>query len=374
MKNTAFIIHRDNLIRKYLTESNIDNNESLYGQYTMVSSNLANYLPEIDAKKHMQLFIQLLIHKKLSKLEQAAEEALSYLTTENLTEDTLQYLREKPAIICTFHTGSYRMINMFLVKMKIPFTLVIGKSILEREGQAYYSLFTSLKGDFRNDGFKIIDAENAQSGLQMIRELKKGRVLLLFLDGNSGAGTATVKNENACIINFLYQQLYARTGIGYLGHAAQVPIFPVINYRPSWNEIRLKFYEAILPDNNEDRGQFAKRAIQMLYDHVATIIRKYPEQWEAWLYLHKVAKISNQLAPKSGKKTGEFLSFNFESFGLFKINSKPFLFQKGNYTSYPIDICLFSSLWKSMSEPVACQKFKPHELNELHKRGVLHYL
>lgn len=373
MKNAAFIIRRDNLIRRYLTESNIDNNESLYGQYTVVSSNLVNYLPEIDAKTHMQIFLHLLIHKQLSKLEQGAEEALTYLTTENLTDDMLKYLRENPAIICTFHTGSYRMINMFLVKMKIPFTLVIGKSILSQEGQDYYSLFRSLNSETGEDGFRIIDAENAHSGLQMIRELKKGRVLLLFLDGNSGAGINTVKNENACIVDFLHQQIYARTGIGYLAHSVQVPIFPIINYRPSWNDVRLLFCEAILPHAEEERVEFAKRTIQLLYDHVAPIIRKYPEQWEAWLYLHKAAKISNQATPKRGKKTGEFLSFNIESFGLLKINSEPFLFQKGNYTSYPIDICLFSNLWKSMSEPVAIRNFKPHELDELHRRGVLHY-
>ena len=374
MKNTPFIIHRDNLIRKYLNESAIENNESLYGQYTMVSSNLANYLPEIDPQKHMQLFIRLLIHKQLSKLEQGAEEALTYLTVENLTDEKLNYLRNRPAIICTFHTGSYRMINMWLVKRKIPFTLVIGKTILEQEGQDYYSLFSSLKENNREDNFKIIDAENAHVGLQMIRELKQGRVLLLFLDGNSGAGSATVENGNACIVDFLHQQIHTRTGIGYLAHAIQVPVFPVINYRPSWNDVRLLFCEPISPDASEDREKFAKRVTQSLYDLVAPIIKKYPEQWEAWLYLHKVARISNPIAPESSKKTGEFLSFNLKSFGLFTINAKPFLFQKNNYTSYLIDTCLFSNLKRSISEPVANHEFKLQELKELHKRGVLLYV
>jgi hypothetical protein len=47
----------------------------------------------------MKLHVRLLIHKKLSKLEQGAAEALSYLKTENLPAHNLDVLKSKPALI-----------------------------------------------------------------------------------------------------------------------------------------------------------------------------------------------------------------------------------------------------------------------------------
>ena len=164
-----YTIKRDNLIREYLNEDVIKGNEFLYGQYTIVSANLLNFLPEIDSNTHMKLFAQLLVHKQLSKLEQGSAAALSYLGTENLSTDSLDALRNKPAIICTFHTGSYRIINLFLVQNKVPFALAIGNSIMAAEGEDYISIYNSLAGESNNTGFTIIYAENPKRGLRMLR-------------------------------------------------------------------------------------------------------------------------------------------------------------------------------------------------------------
>ena len=156
MSNIDFLIQRNNLTRQNLNEEAIKNNEFLYGQYNIVSANLLNFLPEINPKTHMKLFVRLLIHKQLSKLEQGSPEALSYLKTENLHTDNLEALKSKPAIICTFHTGSYRIINTFLIKHKIPFSLTIGSSIIASEGGDYHSIYNSLFGQDEKAGFSII--------------------------------------------------------------------------------------------------------------------------------------------------------------------------------------------------------------------------
>ena len=166
-----YTIKRDKLIREHLNEAVIKDKESLYGQYNIVSANLLNFLPEIDSNTHMKLFMQLLVHKQLSKLEQGSAAALSFLRTENLSTGSLDALRNKPAIICTFHTGSYRIINSFLVKNKVPFALAIGNSIMAAEGDDYISTYNPLAGEDNNPGFTIIDAEHPKSGLRMLREL-----------------------------------------------------------------------------------------------------------------------------------------------------------------------------------------------------------
>ncbi|MBN8877027.1 MAG: hypothetical protein J0I32_05730 [Sphingobacteriales bacterium] len=374
MSTIDFISKRDALIRHYLTEEAIKENEFLYGQYTIVSANLSNFLPEIDCGRHINMFSQLLLHKQVSKLEQGSVAAHNFLKTENLTTRTMDLLRSKPSIICTFHTGSYRIINTFLIQNKIPFTLAIGSSILAAEGEDYYSVYNSLAGDDKNNAFSIIDAENPKSVLQMLRELKSGRNLLLYLDGNSGAGTATTKNENRCAVNFLEQQIFARKGIGFLAHAVNVPIIPVINYRQEWKDIRLRFYDPILPDLDEMRDKFAVSVTQQLYDTVSPVIRQYPEQWEAWLYLHKVANVSNQIPPLKGKPDGMFVRFNLNDYGIFKVNKRSFIFQKSNYTSYPISASLYEILMCSVEHPVNKKDIQRSVLVELEEKGVLHYL
>lgn len=374
MSATNFIVKRNEIVQHYLKESLVNNDDNLYGQYTIVSANLSNYLPNLDPDKHMELFVNLMIHKKVSKLEQTDMTGLQYLQAEGFWDDASNLLRNQPSIICTFHTGSYRMLNLFLAKMQIPFTLVVGNSIMQEEGNDYISIYNDAIGHKNIEGLKIIDAESPKSALLMLRELKRGRSLVLYLDGNTGAGVATSKNNNQCLVNFLHQQLFARKGIAFLAHVANVPIIPVINYRKSWNDVRLKFHPPMAPDQNIDRERFAMETTQHLYDLVSEVVRSYPEQWEAWLYLHKVANIINKRTSPQGQSNGSFLKFDLSRFGVFKINKNSFLFQKDTYTSFPINHSLFRQLKKNIKNPINPADIKKEYLEELCENGVLIYL
>ncbi len=374
MNKSSLISARNKIIQHYQESFIVQNDEFLNGQYTMVSANLSNYLPAIDAREHINIFTELLIHKKISHLEQGSEEALNFLTVEGLSNETLNSLKEKPFIICTFHTGSYRLINLFLAKNNIPFALVTGKTILEKEGDSFISLYKRMTPNNTGNSLKIIDAETPQSGLQMLRELKKGRNLLLYIDGNSGAGTVTSKNDNRCIIQFLDQRIFARKGIGYLAHTANVPILTAVNYRESWNDVRLMFHDPIIPDPTIDRALFARDTTQKIYDLVSETVQKFPEQWEAWLYLHKTAHVSPSDLPSNEKYSGTQVEFNLRHYGIFKIESSSFLFKKSTYTSYPIDPSTYDILNNCMRHPVPVQQIESCIFTQLHQNGVLLYL
>lgn len=365
-----YIINTGTNISEYLTKNFIENDPNLYGQYTIVSANLTNYLPEIDSSDHMDIFIRLLTHKKLSKLEQGDLEALKRLTVEGFS-DTVHTALTKGGIISTFHTGSYRMVNLFLAKNNIPFTLVIGQAIIEQEGNEYISIFQDLFKDSNSDHFRIVDAESRSSGLRILRELKEGRILLLYMDGNSGAGMETAANENHCAIDFLGQQLFARKGIGHLAYIADVPILPVISYRPAWNDIRIKFSEPILPNRAIEREGFSLTVTQHLYNQASLIIRDYPEQWESWLSLHRIAKISRQSPLPAITTSGNIATFNLRHFGLFQIGKESFLLRKSLYQSYAIKCSLFQQLKRSIGQPVNIDDFEPEIWDELIENRVL---
>jgi lauroyl/myristoyl acyltransferase len=377
MHNQSYTAARNNLVNNFTESLKIKEDEYLNGQLNMVSAALVNYLPEISVDRHEAIFKNVLLHKKLSILEQSTYEALDAVEMENMTDEILCQLKNKPTIICTFHTGSYRVLNLFLTKNKIPYSLVMGKEIVQQEGAAFQSLYKGLPGDNAAADFNIIDAEKPTVGLQMLRELKKGRSLLLYIDGNTGAGAATTKNDNRCVVNFLNQQLFARKGIAFLAHAAGVPIITAACYRTSWKNIKLKFFDPIFPDAGKERDLFAEQATQQIYDLLAPLVKKYPEQWEAWLYIHKVASIINTAVkpaiPKNKPVVSEKISLDSFRFGIFKLNGTCFLLRKGTYSFYEINNQLYDLLTTCNNAPVKRTSMDDILFNQLYEQGVIHY-
>jgi lauroyl/myristoyl acyltransferase len=377
MRQLTYIEERDKLVNNFTAGIKVKQDEYLNGQMNMVSAALGNYLPAIDIHQHDSIYKDILLHKKLSVLEQSTYESLDYVEMENCNDDILFLLKNKPTIICTFHTGSYRLLNLFLMKHKIPYSLVIGEEVVQREGIQFQSIYNSLPGNANENNFNIIDAEKANVGLQMLRELKRGRSLVLYMDGNTGAGAATTKNDNRCIVDFLHQQLYARKGIAFLAHAADVPIITVTCYRKSWENIRLKFFDPIFPDKSKERNLFAQETTQKIYDLVATIIKTYPEQWEGWLYIHKVANIINIDKTSNCKKVStptEKISLDSLRFGIFKINGTSFLLRKGSYSFYTINDDLYDVLEKCSNGPVKKNCMEDSLFNQLYEQGVINYV
>jgi hypothetical protein len=253
----------------------------------------------------------------------------------------------------------------------------MGEAIVQQEGDCFRNLYSNLPGMNNAGGFKIINAEDPHVGLQMLRELKKGRSLLLYIDGNTGAGAATTKNDNRCVINFLGQQLFARKGIAYLAHTARVPIVTVACYRHSWQDIRLKFYTPILPDATMDKTLFAERTTQYIYDQVSPLIKAYPEQWEGWLYIHKSAKIIQQPHRNPRIKNiapTEKIGFDSFRFGIFKLKGVPFLLNKNTYAFYEINKELYDLLTVCNHASVKREKIDNALFNKLYEQGVIAYV
>ena len=68
-------------------------------------------------------------------------------------------------------------------------------------------------------------------------------------------------------------------------------------------KIECDTFDPIVPDSNKERNVFAEETTQQIYDLAAPLIKAYPEQWEGWLYIHKVANIINETTMSySGKK------------------------------------------------------------------------
>lgn len=355
-------------VEKKYSGLNIYDDGALARSYNVVSAALANFLPDIPFSKHEEIFRNVLLHRHLSTLEQGSEDLLNACTLEGFADGRLSFLKSGPCIICTFHLGSYRLLNLLLAKHNIPFALVVSENVVETQGK----VFADLHQQFSQTDMTLISAEAPGSALKMLKELKKGKNLLIYIDGNVGAGKQTIDNENSCSIPFLNQKIQARKGVGFLAHAAGVPVLPVICYRKSLHDVRLRFFNPVYPNKNEDRDTFAKALVKTLYDLFAPYARTYAEQWEAWLYLPKVAQLVNPFpasttpCPPPGK-----VLFNTHRFGLFKTPGKNYIFDKSSFVSYPINDVLYTMLSRATVVPTERNSFEKNTLEDLCTNGVL---
>jgi lauroyl/myristoyl acyltransferase len=377
MQLEDYLIQRNEIVNNFSKKSKVWQEDIMIAKFNIVSACLSNYLPNIPEEEHKQIFKNIFLHQKLSMFEQSFYELPDYVAYENLNAQIWNLLKKRTSIICTFHTGSYRLINLFLAKNKIPFSLVVSKDVIANQGSSFKEMFNELNNSENNqEALKLIDAEFPNSLLQMIRDLKNGRNLVIYIDGNSGSGNETINNNNNCVINFLDKKIYARQGIGFLSYRMQVPILTVASYRESLNEIKLKFFDPIFPDIEQDRDTFIKSTTQNVYNLIAPIIKKYPEQWEAWLYLHKVADTTENIFDISSESTifpeaDDRFRFNSSCFGIFKIIKDCFLFKKSNYKSYKITDSVYDVLNMSLTEPIVRNQIFIAEFAEIYKSKVL---
>jgi lauroyl/myristoyl acyltransferase len=376
MMNNNYVVERNKIANSFSHKLKVWENDFISGTFNLVSAGLLNYLPQLDCTEHEDIFRNILLHQRLSILEQEHLETLDCVTCEEFTKHKQDLLRKGGAIICTFHTGSYRIINQILIKHKISFTLVVAKSIIDSQGEQFASLYKRFSGNDDDGLFGLIDAESPSSGLQMLREIKKGRNLVLYIDGNSGAGNNDNGKDNLCDIRFLSQRIFARKGIAFLSHIARAPILTVACYRKSLDDIRLRFFAPIYPDTNSGREIFSQTATQKIYDFIAPLIAAYPDQWEGWLYLHKVANIvhSFETPPKENAVTTVSeeakLILNMKEYGVFKMLDDFYLFKKSSYTSFVIDKDVYSLLRCAISKPVRKKGIDAALFTQLYENNV----
>ena len=349
----------------------IERNTNLQRQSHLVSAALLNYLPSISYKNHGQIFREILLHQKLSLIEQGLPEILHDAHYENL-DAAIKFLKKTPSIICTFHLGSYRLINLVLGKYNIPFSLIVAKSVIEKQGASFYSDFHRA-GAGLYSALELIDAEHPGSALKMLKALKNGKCLVVYMDGNTGSGEQGHLNENCSEVNFLNQKIIARTGVGFLSHLAKAPVLTVLCYRTALTQITIDFFEPILPVQSADRKKYAQELVQQIYTMAAPYIARFPQQWEAWLYLYKVSVLKQgecePIPPL--QKAHKPLTFNRKWFGLYHLRNHSYLFDKRDFLSYEIPAPVYNFLNKTDNPRFKTEGIDVILMQDLYRKGVL---
>ena len=337
---------------------------------TTFSANVENIMPSIPRSEHETLFRELLLQRIFTSFDQ------NFLTAGELVKlrgpNTLFTKTDGPKIYCTYHLGSYRLLTTVLFRQGIDCVQLLGSNMNRDQGSDITELFDRIRRKYAlTNVFKIVDAGSPSAGLTMLRELKAGRSLVVYIDGSPETAPDVGEEDKFLSVRFGSRRLLTRKGVGYLSHAARVPIVPVVSYRePDMTNI-FHCLKAIKPIPKSDRELYCQEAMQQLYDAFWPYVAKYPGQWEGWNYIHSFLEPESPSA-SFFKLPSHCPSFNEERYTLCDLEQAPVLFDRRLYQTYEItedlrDLLLNLSRVDSIADIVG------HELfSELIELEVIH--
>ncbi|WP_234736955.1 lysophospholipid acyltransferase family protein [Tellurirhabdus bombi] len=308
-------------------------------KFTTFSANLQNVLPEIPREKHEALFQELLLQQIYTTFDQQFITANDLIKVTGPAKEIMA--KQKVNIYCTFHLGSYRLLTSYLYRNGVNCALMIGSRAYQEQGASIMDTIQRLQQKHNlTNTFRLLDAEQTSSTLQVLRELRAGTSLIIYLDGLTSTTGINRKEDKELQVRLGQQQVWARKGVGFLSHISQVPIVPVFSYRNKDLSNVLAFEEPIDASNFPDREDYCQHSLQSVYNHFSIYLKKYPAQWEGWTYIHSFldAQQLEQVTtvPSYQAKNSRRVAFNQERYAICDLDEAPILFDRRLYVTYEI--------------------------------------
>ncbi|MDE2441360.1 MAG: hypothetical protein KGP14_10070 [Betaproteobacteria bacterium] len=194
---------------------------------------------------------------------------------------------EQPFIYAAPHYGSYRLIPAYLLVNNRPLTIVIDDLVAEAQGTDFERMFKTYADQAGAARDLLTFRYTSQSSLLvgMIRDIRKGRSLLLYFDGNKSTAAGS---DHTVPVDFLGHKVHARYGIPQVAQMTRTAIVPVTATRgKSPAENTIAFEPPIAPDHQLET--FNGQAMQRLWSGLAEKVAINPAHWEALRYVHKFA-------------------------------------------------------------------------------------
>ncbi len=255
-------------------------NVATYRKFALFTTNLGMALPEIPVRRHLPLFRKAIANRQLCFLDERYHDAIPWHWHGGHRLD-FDGLRQRPAVIGTFHVGSYRFINHLLAKNGVPITLLVSDTVRERQAALFKQQCQAL--GIHHDACSLISADHPMAGLQIMRALSAGRTLVGYLDGNKGSAN----QQNVHQLPFLDTTINVRIGLAQLAIRAGVPFHGILALRKPDGALSLWQNRSFHFRRKHDQLQSAISVTEAMYADLAATLQDEPWQWDHWYYLHE---------------------------------------------------------------------------------------
>lgn len=327
----------------------------------LASASLSHFLPGLPRERHPEVIRDIRLNMRWAALDErslfrdAGTETLDFLLESTEVVDPEGVLeraaRGEPFLFCTFHSGSYRLVNVVLGSAGVSFSLVIAQDTLNTQGEEYLQVYESFKARTASRiQMDLLNAEASNIGLQAMRRIRGGRSLLFYIDGNTGVGGALRRDDKLVPVRLLGRTLYARKGIAFLSHATRAPIVPVVCERTGWLSRRITFHPALSPSADAERESFCREATQAIYAVLEPLLERAPEQWGGWLEVHRFLDLEalGEAAPPPGAAgapaADDLLVLDAERYALLRLSGAAVLFDRAAFRAIPLSAPLQAAI------------------------------
>jgi lauroyl/myristoyl acyltransferase len=203
-------------------------------------------------------------------------------------EARLQTIMEEHggALIALFHYGDHRQIFADLASLGVPFVAPVAK-------QAYFECSELMKSGPEpfEHAMSLLEVEDARVGRKLFSALRKGRLGLIYVDGNMGPDGHLVE-DGAVRVEFLGKRIRVKAGIARLSIGLGLPVLPLFASTRN-GSVHAEFRPLIIPPakSGPADGVQADGALisimQMLYTQLASEVLRAPEHWEFAFCFHR---------------------------------------------------------------------------------------
>lgn len=333
---TAKQLYKQELARcqEHFGRINLKQERGYLMKFTTFSANVQNILPAVPRSEHETLFRELLLQQAFTTFDQQCLTAGDLVKTSGVRNGFTK--NDGPKIYCTYHLGSYRLLTSVLFRKGVDCVLLVGSNMNHSQGEGMTEHIEALRQKHGlTNLFRVVEAGNPSTGLTILRELKAGRSLIVYVDGSPETAPEAGEEDKFLSVRFGQRRVLTRKGVAYLSHAAGVPILPVVSYRqPDFMNV-LHCLNPIRPIAKSDREIYCKEAMQQLYDAFWPYVKRYPGQWEGWNYIHSFlepevsSNMSINLRPSRP-------TFNEDRYTLCDLEQAPILYDRRLYQTYEI--------------------------------------
>lgn len=325
-------------------KSGLDTGHDVHTREVLLS-NIYGMRPQLSRQEMDESALQSYFRQCQSIIE--ANNFLDLLPSISCIGNTGHLTNGSPAIYVSFHYASYRLLLIYLASLRIPLTALMydGLDPDRRDGitDNVARMFDVMGYD--KSLFKIMDTSSAAMLFSLSSDLKQGRSVFIYVDGNQSVGGWSSTNRNSMRIPFLGHDLHARYGASAISWLTKVPLVPVIAHRRGAQEEEnvFQFFDDIRP-NGGDKQAFFEEATVRQWRNFEPFVERDLTNWEALKYSHKFMEYNPVVAPGTAPRVSgpaNAMKFNHERYGVFhagEFDSRPCLFDRKSRTvAFPGD-------------------------------------
>ncbi len=248
-------------------------------RYMRFAGNVRVALPHLTDEQLQEQFKHAVLNRQLSFLDERFPLDVPR-SWKGGSKAAVAGLRQRPAIVGTFHTGSYRLLVHELVRQQVSVALLVSRSVRQKQEGVYRDALAG--AGYPADALTLIEAEHPAAGIQLIRALRQGRSVVGYLDGNLGSGM----QPQLPAVSFLAARISVRIGLAWLAGCAGVPFIGILCRRTRHGAVEWQSHNVTGGMAAHPRAM-AEKATAQLYGGLAEMVAGEPWQWDNWFYVHE---------------------------------------------------------------------------------------